>query len=170
MCGVFRSADPPTTALRQEGEMRAKHEGNIYHRKDGLWQASLQVQGKRRYVYGKSRGEVAKKLEGLKREAAPTSTHLLQELCDEWLEAKEVKATTRADYRACIRLYMMPLMALRVDQITPEVIERHYSTLRQQGRNRAALKVHMLLGQMLSLGLRWGWIGRNPLDVVPAPK
>ena len=43
----------------------APGEGSITRRKDGRWQASLQVAGLRRTVYGKSRQEVAEKLRAL---------------------------------------------------------------------------------------------------------
>ncbi len=41
---------------------RAKGEGSITRRKDGRWQARYQVNGGRKYIYGKTRKEVAKKL------------------------------------------------------------------------------------------------------------
>ena len=41
---------------------RAKGEGSIFKRKDGRWQARYQAGGKRRYIYGKTRQEVAKRL------------------------------------------------------------------------------------------------------------
>lgn len=41
---------------------RGKGEGSISKRKDGRWQARYQANGKRKYVYGRTRREVAKKL------------------------------------------------------------------------------------------------------------
>jgi hypothetical protein len=41
---------------------RGKGEGSIYRRKDGRWVDQYEVNGKRRYVSGKTRAEVAKKL------------------------------------------------------------------------------------------------------------
>jgi hypothetical protein len=41
---------------------RAKGEGSVFKRKDGRWQARYQAGGKRKYIYGKSRAEVANKL------------------------------------------------------------------------------------------------------------
>jgi integrase len=41
---------------------RAKGEGSVLKRKDGRWQARYEVGGKRKYIYGKTRAEVAKKL------------------------------------------------------------------------------------------------------------
>jgi hypothetical protein len=44
---------------------RAKGEGSIHKRKDGRWQARYQADGKRKYIYGKTRAEVAKKVNEL---------------------------------------------------------------------------------------------------------
>jgi hypothetical protein len=41
---------------------RGKGEGSIYRRKDGRWVGQYEVNGKRRYVSGKIRAEVVKKL------------------------------------------------------------------------------------------------------------
>jgi hypothetical protein len=41
---------------------RGRGEGSIYRRKDGRWVGQYEVGGKRRYVYGKTRKEVASKL------------------------------------------------------------------------------------------------------------
>lgn len=41
---------------------RGKGEGSIYRRADGRWVGQFEVNGKRRYVSGKSRAEVAKRL------------------------------------------------------------------------------------------------------------
>jgi len=41
---------------------RGRGEGSIYRRKDGRWVGQYEVGGKRRYIYGKTRKEVAGKL------------------------------------------------------------------------------------------------------------
>ena len=41
---------------------REKGEGSIYRRKDGRWVGEYEVDGKRRYIYGKTRKEVVGKL------------------------------------------------------------------------------------------------------------
>ena len=41
---------------------RGKGEGSLYLRKDSWWVGQYKVNGKRRYVSGKTRAEVAKKL------------------------------------------------------------------------------------------------------------
>jgi len=41
---------------------RGRGEGSIYRRNDGRWVGQYEVGAKRRYVYGKTRKEVASKL------------------------------------------------------------------------------------------------------------
>ena len=41
---------------------RSPGEGSIYQRKDGLWVGQYVAQGKKRYVYGKTRKDVAQRL------------------------------------------------------------------------------------------------------------
>ncbi len=41
---------------------RSNGEGSLSKRKDGRWQAAYTIDGKRKYLYGKTRKEVAKKL------------------------------------------------------------------------------------------------------------
>ena len=59
---VTATANAP--ANRKTGRKRGHGEGSITQRKsDGLWQAALTLEGgKRKYLYGKTRKEVADKL------------------------------------------------------------------------------------------------------------
>jgi hypothetical protein len=47
---------------------RSWGEGTIVERADGRWAASLQVGGKRHWLYGKSRRDVADKLKALQQQ------------------------------------------------------------------------------------------------------
>ncbi len=44
------------------GRRRGRGESSIYRRKDGRWVGQYEVNGKRRYVYGRTRKEVAERL------------------------------------------------------------------------------------------------------------
>ncbi len=44
------------------GRRRGRGEGSIYCRKDGRWVGQYEVNAKRRYVYGRTRKDVAEKL------------------------------------------------------------------------------------------------------------
>lgn len=158
---------------------RANLEGSITQRQDGRWQASLQVDGHRRTVYGKTRQEVAGKLEALKRQASQAGAlpepgkRTLNDLLDAWLEVKAptLKPRTLADYRDICERYLRPALGpLRLSKLTPDRIERLYARYQAEGKSRTALKCHRALAQALALAVRWGWLEANPCDRAQAPR
>ncbi len=158
---------------------RSNGEGSISQRKDGSWQAALQVDGVRRTVYGKTRREAAAKLQELRRQATSTGClanpkgRTLNDLLDAWLESKApyLKPRTLADYEQVSNLYLRPTMGqLPLSKVTPQRVQRLYATLQERGYHRAALKVHRALSQVLALAVRWGWLTTNATDQVDAPR
>jgi integrase len=158
---------------------RSPGEGSIMQRHDGRWQASLQVDGHRRTVYGKTRQECAAKLAGLQRQAASTGMlpdpgkRTVNNLLDAWLEVKAptVRPRTLADYHdVCDRYLRPPLGKTRLNRLTPDRIQRLYARYQTRAQSRTALKAHRVLSQALSLAVRWGWIGNNPCDRVDIPR
>ncbi len=154
-------------------------EGSIAQRQDGRWQASLQVDGHRRTVYGKTRQEVVAKLEALKRQALQAGAlpdpgkRTLNDLLDAWLEVKAatVKPRTLADYEdICERYLRGTLGTLRLDKVTPDRIQRLYARYQAKGQSRTALKCHRVLSQALALAVRWGWLAHSPCERVEAPR
>ena len=158
---------------------RSPGEGSISRRKDKRWQASLQVNGQRTTVYGKTRGEAAAKLRVLQSQApAPTvnltlSKRTLNELLDAWLAAKEpnLKPRTLYDYRQVCDKYLRPALGtLSLGRITPDRIQKLYGQYQRQGKARTALKLHQVLSQALTMAVRWGWLGANPCAQVDKPR
>lgn len=158
---------------------RSHGEGTIVQRKDGRWQASLQMEGKRRAVYGKTRAECAAKLDELKRQAAvygalpDPGKRTLSDLLDAWLETKapNVKPRTLADYSDICARYLRPAIGRTpLSRVTPDRIARLYARWQSAGKSRTALKCHRVLSQALTLGVRWGWLAHNPCDRVDTPR
>ncbi len=158
---------------------KSNGEGTIIRRQDGLWQGSLQVDGRRKAVYGKTRAECAAKLDELKRQAAAAGTlpqpgkRTVGHLLDAWLETKAptLKPRTLADYRAICNRYLRPAMGRTLlARLTPDRIARLYATWQRQGKHRTALKAHQVLAPALALAVRWGWLASNPCDRVDAPR
>jgi len=158
---------------------RSNGEGSIAKRTDGRWQASLQVEGLRRTVYGKTRSEVATKLDGLRRQAAVNGTlpdtgkRCLNDLLDAWLEikAQTVRPRTLDDYAAVCNRYLRPTLgAIPLARVTPDRIHRLYARLQGQGHHRTARLVHTVLSQTLAQAVRWTWLAHNPCERVAAPR
>lgn len=152
---------------------RAHGEGSIVQRKDGLWQASLQVDGIRRTVYAKSKREVAAKLHNLRREVdelgwlTSVGGHTVSDLFDRWLEiAPNLKPSTVAHYRLVANAYIAPeLGELRLKQVRPFHLQKLYSDLTPSVADR----VHRLLHRAFAVAVLWGWLPANPSDHVLKP-
>lgn len=158
---------------------RSPGEGSITKRPDGRWQARLQVDGVRRSVYGRTRQEVAQRLDDLKRQAARAGAlpdpgrRTLGDLLDAWLEAKapQVRPVTLAGYAATCDRYVRPALGrLPLARVTPDRIERLCARYRARGQNRTALKVYTVLSQALAVAVRWAWLAHNPCDRVDRPR
>ncbi len=158
--------------------MRSKGEGCIYQRSDGRWQATLQIDGRRRSVYGKTRKEAADKLAALQRQAASAGAipnpgkRTVNDLLDAWIEAKSPnwKPRTLEDYQETCNVYVRPVLGdIPLGRLTPDRIARLVATWQRQGKSRTALKVYRALHQALELAVRWGWLAHNPCQRTDPP-
>ena len=156
---------------------RAAGDGSISQRKDGRWQAALQVEGVRRIVYGRTENEARKKLRDLQREASShglvdPGKRTVADLMSAWLEvsAPNWRPRTLAGYQETCRLHILPrLGAVRLSHLMPARIQVIYANLQTQGKVRTALKAHVTLNVACKMGVRWGWLSRNPCDHVLRP-
>lgn len=158
---------------------RSAGEGSLTQRADGRWQAALQVEGRRRTVYGRTRAEAAQRLQELIRQAAQAGAlpdpgkRTVGELLDAWLDTKAstVGPRTLADYAAvCRRHVPASFRALRLTKVGPDRIARLCARLQARGQHRTALNVFRCLDAALALAARWGWLTANPCDRVDPPR
>jgi integrase len=152
---------------------RSHGDGTFFQRKDGRWQGSLQVDGKRRTVYGKSEREVRAKLRELQRDVENTGGlpgsghHTLNELLDAWVaNAPNLKPSTIAKNRWFLDTCVRPTLGdLRLDKVTPDRLQALYSELTPA----MAEKVHRLLHRAFAVAVLWRWLPANPCDHVLKP-
>jgi integrase len=101
------------------------------------------------------------------------STTTIAALARAWLaECERVgrSPTTLREYRRIVEQVVVPnLGALRLEEVTPEHLDRLYGTLSAGGLAPASVqRVHAAIRGMGSLGVRWGWLASNPaLRAVP---
>lgn len=159
--------------------MRSPGEGSLVQRKDGRWQASLQVDGRRRTVYGKTRSECAARLADLQRQAAAMGTlphpgkRTVSDMLDAWLDAKwpTWKPLTSDGYRKTCERYLRPALGgVALAKLTPERVSRLCTRLEAKGQHRTALKAYRALSQACAQAVRWGWLSANPCDRVDVPR
>jgi integrase len=156
---------------------RAPGEGCVHQRQDGRWQGSLQVDGIRRTVYGKTRQQVLSKLADLRKQAAANGAlpdsgrRTLGELLDAWLEAvrPNLKPATAEHYELLANTYLRPAVGMvLLTKLSPHRIQLHLAKL--QDRPRVAQLTYHVLKQACGLAVRWRWLGENPCDRVLRPQ
>lgn len=153
---------------------RSHGEGSIFQRQDGRWQASLQVDGVRRTVYGKSRAEVVRKLAEVKQQAAGGLPDLgkrtVAHLCAAWLEmaAPTLRPKTLHEYTRLCELYILPALGgVKLTKLAPLRIERLLTGIQAR---RQAQHTYMVLHRACVFAVRWRWLSENPLERVQRPQ
>jgi hypothetical protein len=157
---------------------RSKGEGSITQRADGSWQGALQVEGRRRFVTGKTEKEVKAKLAALQREAhqngalSDPGTKTLNDLLDLWLNTAgpTLKPRRVHDYECHARRYVRHTIGhLRLTKVTPERLQALYSSLQGKGLARVPAHVHALRHRALGMAVMWQMLPSNPADRVLKP-
>ncbi len=98
------------------GSRRDKGDGSIFPWGDGRWRGYLTLEdGQRKYVTGRTRNEVQKKLREAERSVERGVDLLAERMtvtawCERWLSAREIEVTTRSKYEACLRLHVCPFI------------------------------------------------------------
>src|SRR4051812_37642096 len=115
------------------GKKRGNGEGTICQRKDGKWCAAISLPGgKRSFLYGKTRAEVAKKL----REAQSNRDQGLPvvpdritvaDFLDRWLTdtmKTSVRPSTHASYKRMVDRHIKPAIGhIRLARLTPADVQ-----------------------------------------------
>jgi len=148
-------------------------QGTVVLRKDGRWQASLQVNGVRRTVYGRTEREARAKLRELRRQAdtdgalTTPGKRTVTDLIDAWLtSAPNLKPTTVARHRRFFDTYARDVLGrVRLERVTPDQLQRLYAGLTPS----VASAVHRLLHRAFAVAVLWRWLASNPADRVLPP-
>lgn len=101
------------------------------------------------------------------------STGTVGQLLDAWLESgtPDITPVTRATYVRTTALLKPPLGGIKLAKLGPHDIEVAYQEMTKAGVSPFVLKqCHTSLRSALTTGLRWGWVPRNPAQMVKAPR
>jgi integrase len=160
---------------------RGNREGHIRKRADGRWEAQLTVHGrKRRYLYGKTRDEVAQKLtaatHALNQGIAPTpGRQTVAQFLATWLEGK--RATLRSPrtydrYEEYVRLHLVPTLGkTALVKLSPQQVQHLYAEKLASGLSAMTVHhIHRVLHTALESALRQGIVRRNVSKLVDAPR
>jgi integrase len=162
------------------GGHRGQGEGSIYQRKDGRWTAALSVGGGRRQTfYGKTRREVAARLnDALNRQGqglpAGESRQRLRPYLEAWLTATEttVRPMTWRNDAARVHNHIVPALGhIAVSELTPEDLEAFMRRKLADGLSpQTVLHLRGILRRALQRAVRHGLVVRNVAQLAEAPE
>lgn len=162
---------------------RGKGEGSIYRRKDGLWAGQYRIETdngpKTKYIYSKSRREVAKKLAAAIAErdkglVFDSESLTLEEYLSRWL--RSVKGTIRPRaylrYEQSCRLHINPCLgSTKLHKLKPMQLQDLYRKKLDSGlAPRSVQIVHATLNKALKQAVGWLLIPTNPAESAKSPK
>ena len=158
---------------------RGKGEGSIYRRKDGRWVGQYEVNGKRRYVYGRTRKEVAQKLN---KAIAECDTGLfydcenltLAEYLDRWLDSIRGTLAPRTVRRheELTRLHIRPALGkVKLSKLNALQVQSFYRCKLDEGLSAATVvKIHSTLSKSIKQAVRWRLVPLNVCAAVTPPR
>ncbi len=167
-------------AARRRGR-RGNDEGSIFHRKDGRWVATLGMRdGKRRSVYGKSRQEVAKRLQEELRardegRPVPRDGETVGRFLTSWFDdhaRAQLRPSTAASYAGILRLHLIPALGKSsITRLSPADVQRVLNQKASAGLSPRRIEyVRAVLRTALNDAVRWGLILRNPAALARGPR
>lgn len=168
-------------AKRRTLSRRSYGLGSVYRRKsDGLWCAAIFIDGRQKYLYGKTASEVKAKLiaaQGglgkgrLPSKRAPTVAEFLRS----WLEMSvkpRVRPLTYAGYKVNVEKHLVPTLGkIRLDQLTPLHVQEMMNNRLAVGLStKSVAYIHQVLRTALGLAVRWDMVPRNVARLVDRPR
>lgn len=153
-------------------------EGSVFQRADKKWCGKYKdAHGKWRYLYGKTKPEVRRKLrQALKDrdEGISPNKMTLGAFLESWLEDMRdvVSKRTWVEHESIVRLHLNPTIATKkLYLLAPNDIRRLYrSKLRSGLKPSRVRRIHVTLRRALKDAVRLRYIRHNPADDVTPPK
>jgi integrase len=165
------------------GNNRGKGEGSIYRRKDGLWVGQYGVYTpdgtKKKYIYSKSRREVASKLAKAiaDRESGlvfGSGSLTVGDYLGKWLDSVRgtVRERTWKRSEEIVRIHLVPCLGkTRLDRLNALQLQSLYLSKLDSGLSaRTVRMIHTTLHKAMKQAVRWSLIPRNVTEAVEPPR
>lgn len=161
------------------GKRRAKGEGSLYKRENGLWVGQIYLPtGKKKVKYGKTQKLVRDWLHE-QQEAIHTGTYIeskdltLAVFLEQYMasQAASLCPKTVNSYQYLIKNYINPeLGSCKLTQLSPHQLQAFYITKINSGLSKRTVQyLHMVLHKSLGQAAKWGMVVRNVADLVDPP-
>jgi len=160
---------------------RSSGEGTIVKRADGRWMGAVSPSdGRRKWLYGKTQQEVARKIAATRRDRddglpVVSERRTLESYLRSWLEMCKpgVKPNTWKSYEYVARLHTIPgLGRTTLTKLTPEMVQRWLAQKQTSGSLSITTVryLHSVLRLALGEALRLGLVQRNVCASVKKPR
>jgi integrase len=161
---------------------RGNGEGTILKRSDGRWAAAVVLDdGSRKWIYGKTRRDVADRLTKVQREIAegrPVVNERLTvaEYMNRWLyevAKQRTRPMTWRGYEQLVRMHILPALGrLPLAKLTPQHVHSLIARKTREGRlaPRTVQYMHSVLRAALNHALRWRMVHYNAAAMISAPR
>ncbi len=159
---------------------RGKGEGSIAKRSDGRWSAYVTgLNGRRRYVYGKSRAEAARSLAAITQQRdsglpLPTGRETVASFLAGWLEGRRSQLRPGPWRRSeeYVRIHIVPVIGrVRLTRLTPQHLSHLYEDRLRAGLGPTSVHhLHATIHTALDQAVRWNLVPRNVADLVDPPR
>ena len=159
---------------------RVKGEGSVYRRKDGRYMGEYtDSSGKRRYVSGKNKQDVATKLRKALEDRDKGIAHdskglTLSKYLDRWLEQQKdrVRVGTYKPYEAIVRLHIKPrLGSTKLDKLNAMQLEKLYAQKLEAGLSARRVRyIHVTIRKALNDAVRLQLLSHNVADAAIPPR
>jgi integrase len=163
---------------------RGHNEGTIVRRADGRWVAAATMgDGKRKWLYGRTRAEVAGKLTATlktRQDGLPvvSEKQTVAQYLEAWLRIvrPSLRQSAYASYDLNVRRALPHLGSRRLARLTSADLQGLYSALLERGMKgrplskRSVEQCHTVLHTALKQAVGWGLLARNPAEFVAVPR
>ena len=143
----------------------------MHQRKDGRWEDTVTIHGKRKHFYGVTKAEVKRKIAAYTEDVERGP--LLTDALDQWLEYKEDKVSpkTYEGYKAPVSRIKAMLGELRCREISPAQVQAFVNAVAAQGFKRTSVQrpldiLRMLFDWLITTG---SGVTSNPCTAVRLP-
>ena len=164
----------PTTRRRSRGE------GSLFKRADGRWTGVVTgFNGQRRYVYGRTRAEAARKLAELTHQRdsglpMPAGRHTVASFLAEWLQGQrsQLRPKSWRRHEEHIRIHIVPVVGkVSLRRLSPQHLNHLYANRLAAGLSPVSVHhIHATVHRALVHAVRWGLLARNVADLVDPPR
>jgi integrase len=173
------------------GKRRGHGEGSIFQRADGRWTASVDLgfvngKRKRKWIYGKTRKEVADKLKALHRDQSlginiAPEKQTVEQFLNRWLAYVKGRNRPRTyeSYEVTVRRHILPHIGSReLSRLLPEHVDAMLGALKETKRARrkeaklaprTVQYTRSVLIRALNRAVKWGLVSRNVAVLTDAP-